>query len=468
MDGGTWEGEWWLPGQPENAVTGTLSLDGSEFALVTDGILDPPEFPDASDVVYTTLWESRHHAAIHGTLADGRPATLLEAHGLATAAPVSAVTERWNPRAALLGCHVNGSEDGRFVCGTVRIEHLRAFAGEPRVGMDLTWQQSTGALARVALEAERRVLFSAALPAATVEVVAVPELKTSDAGAEVAVQVVTEVALPSAADWRAVWQQYVLPLRDLVCVLLGRSAAVQSVVLRTLDGEAVQLLLRLPEPLQPQRQIRAHDFVVTAAQLPGGFDAALNAWWLARERRRVAVREVVDVLNAPHVYVDDRLLAYVRAIGPLLNESEKKAATEHAASEDAAWKERVAAALPDELRDGVLARLGDKAPSDRQRLVALICALDPAGSWLAGDDPDLFAQAVIATRGELTHPSSNPNKKALTGEGLVAHTRALGWIVLAALLRDIGMTTEEIRAAVDEAGGGAAAAAVVALRALPE
>jgi hypothetical protein len=467
MEAGSWQGRWWLPSTPELVVEGTLEVDGSDLSLSTDGMLEAPPEPEC-DTVYGLLWEPREHAVVHGQLADGRPVTLLGASGMAITAPVSAARENWHPQAALLGAHLADGHDKAFRRVSVRLQHLSAFAGDPHVGGEWSFQQATGDLASVSLSAERRVLHTASVPGGRIELVSRPVHAVRNERHELGVEVSFEAELDTAADWSAAWQAAVLPLRDLLAVLLGRPVAVRHVVLRADAGEPpVRLLLRLPEEHPgPRGGLSSYDFVYTAKDLPGGFDAALNAWWRARDASRVAVREIVDVINAPRSYVDDKLVGCVRAVGPLADADGKAAAAEHAVVEDQAWLDEVRDALPDHLRDAVLGRLGQKGPNERHRLVALIRSLGPAGQWLTGGDPETFAQRVVVTRSAAAHPSSKPPKSVIGGAPLVAHARALGWILRAVLVMRLGVNEEDLHKALS--GSAAAQAADAVAQALVE
>lgn len=452
MDGGSWDGEWWLPAHPDARVEGTLALDSAGFSLDTRGVLEQqrePEPNDEGEVAYTTFWEPKQHAVVHGRLPDGRPVTLLEADGLATLPPFNIASERWRPRVALLGVHLKTGDDRLFGRASIKLEHLAAFAGDPHAAVQIEQDGTSGACTRVSFEAERRVLQRAVVLGATVELVSTPLPRLAGARAEVEVVVSLDAELHAPSGWATVWTDFVLPLRDLLGILLGRSVAVLSLTLTAEPGSPpVRVLLRMPEPVEPARRaVSADDFVLRSDGLPGGFDQAMNAWFALRERTLSGVRELVGVLNAPHSYVDDKLLAYVRAVGPLLSMEGKAAAKTDAAVQYQEWLDRVSEVLPDDLREAVIGRLKPLGPNERHRLVALIGSLGPIGEWLAGGNVAEFATRVIATRVGLAHPSSEPPKNALSGAALVAHTLALGWLVRAVLLLGLGMSQDELGAA---------------------
>jgi hypothetical protein len=449
VEGGSWSGTWWLPTSAETTVEGTLTLDSEEFGLSTSGSLEPPPEPEIG--VAHSPWVPKNHPVVHGQLTDGRDATLLSADGLAMLAPFQTATEVWRPRVALLGAHLAASDARPFRFASIRLEHLAAFAGSPQVGGQIVQDRSTGALTRASFEAERRVLQTATIRGAVVQLLLTPTMRLSSGRAELELDVSFDVELETPSDWSTAWSDVVLPLRDLLAVLLGRAVAVTSVHLRPEAGTSVRLLLRLPAPLTTAaKPVSRHDFVLSAEGLPGGFDAALGAWWNSRHAHLSSVRELVDVLHAPHMYVDDQLVAYVRAVGPMLDEDAKAAAGAIATAEEQAWLDRVRSALPDDLREAVMARLDPKAANERHRLLALIESLGPVGKWLAGENPAEFAQRVIATRGGLAHPGSKRPTKMLSGADLVAHTVALQWLLRAALLRGMGMPLEDLHAVLRE------------------
>lgn len=316
------------------------------------------------------------HPVVHGTLDEGRqPATLFDVQGHVHSVPGLTVTaERWQASGALLGQHLETGSEQVVRRVSLHLEHLAAFAGHPQVAVHAEIEPA----AKVRLEVERQVLQSAELPAAAVQLVASPRVAfLHDGRAEIEVVVTFELQLREPASWEQVLNEYVLPLRDLLVVLLDQAVAVVKVSVHTGPRPAqAQVLTPMERPLQPPtRTVFVDDFVRPAAGLPGGFNAALSAWWQVRHDAALSVRELVDALQAPHVAVQDRLLAYVRAAGPLLVKADRDAAVAAADAEDAEWRARVAASLPEEFRAGVLARLGPKPANERHRLVELLRSL---------------------------------------------------------------------------------------------
>lgn len=443
----TWSGRWWLPTSPERQVGGRLTLNADDFGLSTDGSIQSSPRADPGSALHD-LWRAARHPVVLGTLSTGEDVTLVDCTGLATVAPFSQAREVWRPNAALLGVHLVDPEERIFDLVEIRLEHLPAFAGNPGIGIELE-QRRGGPLTRVAFEAERRVLQQATTANGKAELVVGPRVRFGPAEGHLELEVKLVVTTESPLVWTEAWSDWTVPLRDLLSVLSGRPCSVQEVVLRrTAEGdEATARLLRRTNDLRqapPARPLWTEDFVLNAGDLPGGFEQGLRRWLDAHGRRRLAIREVVDVLHAPFAYVEDVLLANIRALGPLLAE-ETKAASEIAAQvEHQQFLDEVREALPDHLRDGVIAQLKPSGPNERHRLRSLIDQLEPVGPWLTGGAPDEFAARVIATRGHLVHPSRKPPARLLESQDLVRHTRALVWLVRTALLVEIGMSTADL------------------------
>lgn len=441
-------GRWWLPRSPDQQVAGALTLDANDFAVSTEGALQRTAELDAGEEL-NELWWPAHHDVVLGSLSTGEDVTLVDCWGLATVLPATEVLEVWRPRAALLGVHLINTDEEAFNSVSIQLEHLPAFAGNPGIGLRIE-QRQDGTTTEAALNAERRVLHRAAVGNSSIQVIVSPRASIGHAEGHLKVEVSFDIAQGSRMTWEDAWTVWTLSLRDLLSMLSGEPCSVGQVVLRSTGGHTatpgVRLLRRTSDlRRRPRKPLSTDDFIIHAGNLPGGFEEGLRKWLeIIHSRRSIAIREIADVLHAPFPYVEDEFLAYTRAIGPLLNEDTKLASADAAHSEQQQWLNDVREALPQHLRDGVMAQLNPPGPNERHRLLALIDHLDPVGAWLTGGDPAGFAARVIATRGQLVHPSHDPQPKLLEGLELVQHTHALGWLVRALIVSGLGMPIDEL------------------------
>jgi hypothetical protein len=444
VDDFTSVGRWWLPGAEQSSCAGKLVLDPTEFVLSTEAPLGelPTAVPGQS---YDAIWEARRHPIVYGELNSGIAVTLVDAGGLATMVPIAEGTEFWRPHAAFVGAHLREPGDAVFTDASIVLSHLYAFAGSPTVGIKLEYDKGRKNTTYAMLEAQRRVLGTADVPGARIQLIVTPSASLRAGRGELAIDARFEVTLHAAATWNEIWTAHVLPLRDLLAILLDCAVDVSSLTLSTPDGTRGRLLLRLAGlPIPSDPVVSTHDFLVNVGSLPGGFSQALPAWRCVREESSRAVAELMDVINSRHMYADDRLVSYVRAVGPMSDELVKQAASGEADAEYARWITEVSNALPDHLRDGVIGRLSPLGPNERHRLIALIESLDHVGAWLTARDVSGFAQRVIATRNGIAHPSRNAPKDMLAGRQLVEHMRQLGWILRSVLLTRTGMSLGEL------------------------
>jgi hypothetical protein len=465
MEHGSWDGEWWLPSRPDARVQGTLVLNGEQFALGTSGFLDPPPAAEPG-THYADPWESRRYPVVFGTLADGRDATLIDVTGLATVVRLFEGTEQWHTRVALLGVHAEHPEELPFSFASLHLDHLDAFAGLPRPGAEFSFDETTNTVMEISLHASRQVLRSAILPWGTAQLVITPAIFGSDNRSTITVTVSLDVHVNEPVSWTAMWTDRLLPLRDLLAVLLGRATPVQSITMGSRSPAATTVLFRLPEPtMPPNRKIMPHDYVLTAEALPGGFEQALPQWYEVWTTHKVAVQVLTDLLHTSHAYIDDQLVSYVRALGPIATKVERAEADCISAAEHAAWLHRVEDALPEELRDSVIGNLTEPPVNDRQRLIAVVHGLGEAGKWLTADDIEGYAQRVVATRVKAAHPSSNPPRHALDGDALVVHTLALGWILRSVLIHRMGMPLDDLLTVLQHSSAAAVIANLASARA---
>lgn len=260
--------------------------------------------------------------------------------------------------------------------------------------------------------------------------------------------------------WCTIWMDHVLPLRELLVIALGRPCPIESLQLTMGDTE-VTALFRTVDHGQSRRprSVAIHNFLVTAAELPGGFEAAVNRWYDLELAHRVAVRSLTDTLRSAERLLPDRITGLVRVIGPLVDKQQKVGAAETADLDYQLWLDKVEAEIADaDIRAAVLAKLKNKPnANDNQRLKVIATDLGTVGAWLSGGDIDGFAKRVVASRVAASHPSSKRPKNAISGVELLKHTLALSWMLRCAVLARLGVPLTDLR---DRARDGGAQPAV--------
>lgn len=103
-------------------------------------------------------------------------------------------------------------------------------------------------------------------------------------------------------------------------------------------------------------------------------------------------------------------------------------------------------ALPGDLKEWATPLLEESTPPvARHRVKEIVDSLGAIGEELAGDDVELFARDVIATRNELTHPNERPMRNAFeTSDEIYWFGLSLYWIGVAYLLKELGMEVSDI------------------------
>ena len=126
-------GQWWLPGDPENSVGGTLYIDSSgESSLELAGVLYRPGERTISEGVVRITEQSDPQKVVFGA-ADGKFVTLIDV--IATGS-----SENWGPQAftshqilkpaaVVVGIHLNSPEEALFNGIDVEIDNLTAWSG---------------------------------------------------------------------------------------------------------------------------------------------------------------------------------------------------------------------------------------------------------------------------------------------------------------------------------------------------
>ena len=67
------------------------------------------------------------------------------------------------------------------------------------------------------------------------------------------------------------------------------------------------------------------------------------------------------------------------------------------------------------------------------------------------------------TRNNYIHPTIQPSPKVMAGDELVLYTRALGWLVRAALIVELGMSRDDLLERLRETDAAGVAEAMAAL-----
>lgn len=439
------DGAWWLPEKPGREVPGTLRLTPKESALVLRSSLYEPEpaGPEARDI-----WEQATVPTILGRgFEDRKKYTVLASSGLRTVAPFDTTTETWNPRAVLVGEHIESPGAPTFDEFWAEVDHLDEWSGAPTIQSKID-TDSSHRLQGVTISAQRMFLFVASVDGARIGIEVRPEFAVPGRSANLRTLSGFVGYLPEPSTWQDLLNRWVAPLQELVA--LGTATATRIVRLFARPsgsaGDMVEVRFR-PSGKDEGEERHAFEIPFRAGELPGGFYAGLNAWWDLRQAHRHTLISHFALLHSPFTYLEDRFVAVVRMAEAF--HATQYGATPEASAEQAARVQRVLEATADLDADDrawlEVALEASQVPVARARMSALLSSMPEVAEAVAGGDVDHFARALIQTRNLITHPQSAPGAHALIDtERRFWYSEALLWFVRALLMREIGFSEAAI------------------------
>jgi hypothetical protein len=416
-----------------------LSDDG--FTLTLEGALRPPQASSAGAV--TDLFADVTEPIILGRSRGNEKIALMEGSGTALAIPFGEVrTSSWSVNAALLGAHVD-SRNPKFPEVDLELSHLGDWVRGFGVGH--TIEQRADKSYAVSVEAETKVLGSAKVPGARIEVSAWPTWSIGPHRGSVEVRPVFHLTLEKPQTWKDILGKWVGPLRDLVSFATLRPNQITNLGVKVDESARAELLTRFLEPGQAgkaERSLVPSDMLFTLAGLPGGFEPGVRRWLRLHQRYRSVVGLLLGIEYAPFIYDENRFLALAQACEvyqriavrrePLSKEQHKRRvrnAVDSIADEDlATWVRSVLTAA--------------NYRTLRERMEWLVQQTGELRRAITANQPAEFLTRLVDTRNYLTHLGVK-KKTVLEGEARYWSSQALAWLLRFALLTRLGFSKRE-------------------------
>lgn len=437
-----WRGRWWLPGKRDLAVSGDLRLSQSEFTLEVDGRLPRPFQPWPESGVVSDAFEQVEESVILGESRTGERFTLLNCNAVVSMFNIGEVRrEDWTPEVALMGEHLEEDWARAFDGIRCAFDYLPDWTTATVVAHEIFPDPGMGLLAKVSATAEGRVIGAANLRGGTVSLLVEPGFEFGAARAKLELRSLFKIDLKRPLSWQEAFEDWVRPLRDLTSFATVRANRILSMHLRPARSERwVELLVRLVDHDRPERSERnvvGPELLFGIRDLPGGFESAVRRWLHVRKRFGPVFIPLLGVGYAPHIFDDQRFLAFAQAAEVL-----HRIAVGGTPTPKTEHRKRVAQVrsgiVDPELSDWAGAILGG---SNRlhlsDRLSQLVDGLGILKMPLTANDPGTFVRRVVKTRNFLTHRDKE-HLQVLDGGDRYWHGQALEWIVRTWLLYEMG------------------------------
>jgi ApeA N-terminal domain 1 len=134
-----WTGQWWLPDDPDNKVSGILTYDPSEGLRLR--LIGGWARPGENGAVLFSDKQERWLAVLG--IAEGKYVTLLDTYVLSATTRLASILSgadklELGATTVLVGCHLADPEDHAFVAGIAYIENLNAWSR--RSGIEVQYQ----------------------------------------------------------------------------------------------------------------------------------------------------------------------------------------------------------------------------------------------------------------------------------------------------------------------------------------
>ena len=443
----THEGTWWLPGNQDRSIEGTLSFDASGIELLVHGSLPTPAVQRRQSQGYgPSDWETI--PVIHGrTIPDRKTISLLHVEGAPYIAPPGVdVENKYLIGTALTGIHAVQDSFTELRC---TFDCLNAWAQPPPLTShtetmeNITVQFQDINLASAKINRRKVRLVTAAVGTARHETVHLEQL------------VVFIIKVP-AANARSIFNDWVRPLQDFLTVVLGRSVRLTSLFLRPTRGRAFAevsfgVIQAGPGPSPTRGSVLSYSAptLLTFADSPVPFSRLLPRWFDTCSKYRDVLILLLAPYYAPFIFSDYRYASTFQSAEALANTlftTSEKSKSVHRARVAAIVDAAVAANVNEEdisWARRVLQSRNDKTLADR--VTELVSSLGVIGEQVLAACPR-FAVFVARARAGVSHPAQS----GLSNVERYWLGDVLNWIVRAKILVETGLPLAEVERRVSQ------------------
>lgn len=310
-------GTWWLPGDEDHSVEGTLNFEANGIELLVRGALPTSAVQRRRPRDYgPSDWETS--PVVYGrTTLDRKNVSLLRVEGAPYIAPLGVeVEDNYIVGMALTGIHVVRDTFTEVRC---TFDCLNAWAQPPPLASNV------GALGAITIQFQDVDLASARVNRRKVRLVAGA---VGTAGEETVhlEQLVAFVIKVPASNASSIFNDWVRPLQDFLTVVLGRSVRLTSLFLRPARGRAFVevsfgVVQAAPGPSPTRGSVLSYSAptLLTFPDSPVPFRRLLPRWFEVCSK----FREVLILLLAPYyasfIFSDHRYASTFQSAEALAN-----------------------------------------------------------------------------------------------------------------------------------------------------
>jgi hypothetical protein len=448
------EGLWWLPGNDRRRLSGILSNTDEGINLALDGQLQ--EYPTPADDEVTVLGppEWVEIPLIHGRTRDWKDVTIFNAHGVTFAGPAPGESkENYRGRLVVIGCHMQADA---FSGAIIEFDILNSWSDSPSILQDLhsdQVEQSFGKVVQVRLE--RTTLAEADIDGGAVRLESGVDGSHGDGSIHLDQYSAFMVELNQPASSQSIVDSRLRPLQDLLILSLGRSARLDSLMLKPAEGDSPRFCDAYFTAVQPAQEGHSSSrnspwsysepSLLTVGSSPVPIPDLLSRWF----ENWSDLREVIILLHAPHyasfMYSENRFASIFQSAEAL---HKKRFASQEMAKEK--HKERVNLIIEAATQAGVAADILEwagnvlRARNDKplwRRIDELVRSTGTIGDAIYEAEPQ-FAKMAVNARTGVSHGGGSSAKPDSVARHW--HGELLSWVIRACLLVDLGAPLPEV------------------------
>jgi hypothetical protein len=441
------EGHWSRPGG-QHKPPGKLYYTEGNLELQLQGAFDDAEGPHP----FVRSMPELDPKIIHGHSVKGTPVTLLssfytnwqqQSGTFFAKGPVPIASSTLTCNGMLFGVHLSNEDDESFTHCTLKIPNLDRWLD------DRPFETKMDVLTSISVNYEMPEKRCFEIPGCGkfcfLPTVTPPFHVWDDLTIKHRTYVVLEPETPKNFAW---FVQAADHIERLFTLLFGRVAKATNNRLTFDSGdESGEAYVYLPSDRISQAVMNPIDFLTRYPKISQWFGQILNSWFTETVEIRYTLDLLFSSLQRPGKFLETRFMPFVQAI-----EVYSRVTNSGHIVEKAIYKpiresviNSIPKSAPSELHEAIVKSLSyANERTLRERILALIHALEPETRALFCIDAQNFAKGVVDTRNFYTHYSSDP-KKALDDLPLHWATIKLQTMMKILLLIKIGIPESEVR-----------------------
>lgn len=437
----TWEGEWWLPDNPENRLVETLNYDGEGGLILSLAGTFDREVGTSGN--YRVFLGEKEWPVIYGRSGQCNITLLKTNADTRVLWPIGLQNTIKNPccpvvaNCAIIGAHINGGSCESFNMAEFSFEGLRQWAGVAAFRMTLG---EGGCECAGEVGNNDGVCYSLLRTSFNFTDSSSP-VKASESELEVFLRV-TSKKLFTLDDVFTEVDMF----HDLVALATTSRAGVTWLRLGLPEAEAsankksaYAYLLYHPVAFGCRNadKINANQILFTCGSLP--FEKTLRKWLQIYKENKAAIRIILGVIYDSDKFVEDEILASACAAEVLHGSLKLGGEPFSDEKEFKRMREEILKVVPEERKSWVKERIRNQ-PSLRERLYDLINRLEENIAEQFVVDKDSWVDKTVKARNYFTHQGETPGQKLIE---LDAIARVTTMVVIFNLLKELGVPAEQ-------------------------